>query len=116
LLPLLLLAAAGSPFLFLHYGFAPYHCVYDYCTNERALWGKSVEFLGKPHTVKSLHTGRLIVVDGKPIVARPIYQGIKGVVIRDGIPTRVGWVGAIGAPLILLLATFVLALRKPKSN
>lgn len=108
---LLLAAAAILPFLFFHHGVTRYHCVYDLCTPERAVWGKFVQKLGTPSPLVNLHTRKLILFDGKPLTARPMYQRAEGIVVRDGIPTTVGMFGGLVLPIVLLVAAVILLNR-----
>lgn len=104
------------PLLVFHYGFSPYHCVVDYCTINRALWGKDTEIREKPIPLKNLHTGQIVLENGKPIMVTPVRQGVTGIVIRDSIPTSVGLLGGLGAPLALLLTVLFLGLRQRKRS
>jgi hypothetical protein len=111
LIAVLLLTAVGAPFVFFHYGFAPYHCVNDYCTVDRAIWGRDTKIILKPEILLNSRTGKPILENGKPISGQPVREGIMGVVIRDDIPTSVGIVGGLLAPVALLLAALILGVK-----
>jgi hypothetical protein len=100
------------PFLIFHYGFSQNHCVYDYCTNNRTVSGNFTRIFGKPTLAKNIHTGKPLLVDGKPFLITPVREGEVGIVMRDSIPTIFGWIGGALLPVVLLLAAFKLGLKK----
>jgi hypothetical protein len=111
----LILAALLLPLLVFHYGFAPYRCVYDVCTMDRALWGRHTVIYEKPVALRNLHTGKLALENGKPIMVTPMREGMTGIVIRDGIPAIVGRLGGLLAPIILLTVAGVISLRATRN-
>jgi hypothetical protein len=112
LIAALVFAAAVLPFLVFHYGFSPYHCVFDYCTNNRALWGKFTRILGQPIPARNFHTGKLLLENGKPFLVTPGREGVVGIVMRDSIPISIGWIGGAILPILLLFSALILSLKK----
>jgi len=104
------------PLLVFHHGFSEYDCIGDVCTNNRVLWGEFTRILEKPVFGRNPHTGALILVDGKPAAITPLREGLTGIVIRDGIPTAVGWIGGLAVPVVLLLTALKLGRRKGKPS
>ena len=99
------------PLLVFHHGFSQYDCTGDVCRNSRALWGSHVRIPGNPIPLKDQRTGKIILENGKPTIGTPTQEGIVGIVIRDGIPTGIGLVGGLLAPLTFLIAALILGLR-----
>jgi hypothetical protein len=103
--------AFALPLLVFHHGFSQYDCTGDVCTNSRALWGNHVGIPENPIPLKNQRTGEIILKNGKPIMGAPTREGIVGIVIRDRIPTGIGLVGGLLAPLTFLIAALIVGLR-----
>jgi hypothetical protein len=104
------------PLLVFHYGFSQYDCVGDVCANWRALWGNHAQIPGRPIPLKNQHTGQIVLENGKPIMGIPIREGIVGIVIRDRIPTGIGWVGGLLVPVAFLIAALIMGLRRARPS
>ena len=106
--------ALALPALLFHYGFSPYHCDHDVCTNNRALWGHHAEIDRKIVALRNPRTDQPVLQNGKPIMVTSVREGVIGVVIRDGIPTAIGWLGGVFAPILLFAIAGIIGVGTAK--
>ena len=108
------IAAALLPAYFFQYRFERYHCEIDVCDlPDPPLWvGSQVHFFAKPVVSRNPITHKIIVMDGKPLMGRPLIEGVVGVFPRQGVPIAVALTGGILIPLLLLGYATVLLFRR----
>ena len=72
--------------------------------------------LEKPVALRNLHTGKLALENGKTIMVTPGREGEVGIVIRDGIPTIVGWLVGLVVPAVLLVAAGIIGFKAARAS